>query len=121
MPAMDDRGEESGNMPAQATANNVIASEKRLIDVRQSCLSSSKIAEIKVPACPIPIHQTKFTIANPQATGIMIPQIPTPRRNSQVTATISRLTSRNASPKPTNICRRRLQEWPVNNTRDFRL
>ncbi len=29
-------------MPAQATANNVMASEKRLIDVRQSCLSNSK-------------------------------------------------------------------------------
>src|SRR5215475_16143685 len=44
-----------GNMPAQATANSVIASANRLIDVRQSCFSSSRIAEMSVPACPIPI------------------------------------------------------------------
>ena len=56
-------------MPAQATANSVIASEKRLIDVRQSCLRSSKMAEMSVPAWPIPIHHTKFTMANPQAIG----------------------------------------------------
>ncbi len=65
-------------MPAQATANSVMASEKRLIDVRQSCLSSSRIAEISVPAWPIPIHQTKLTMANPQAMGITMPQMPTP-------------------------------------------
>src|SRR5438874_2896343 len=40
----------SGKIPAQATANNVIASANRLIDVRQVCLSSSRIAEISVPA-----------------------------------------------------------------------
>ena len=65
-------------MPAQATANSVIASENRLIDVRQSCFSSSRMAEISVPAWPIPIHQTKLTIAKPQATGMMMPQMPTP-------------------------------------------
>src|SRR5437870_5869843 len=36
------------------------------------------MAEIKVPAWPIPIHQTKLTMANPQATGIMIPNRQTP-------------------------------------------
>src|SRR5579875_2968435 len=66
----------TGNMPAQATANSVIASEKRLIDVRQSCLSRNKIAEISVPAWPIPIHHTKLTIANPQPTGILTAQMP---------------------------------------------
>jgi len=35
-------------MPAQATANSVIASAKRLIEVRQVCFSSSRIAEISV-------------------------------------------------------------------------
>ncbi len=40
----------SGKMPAHATANNVIASANRLMDVRQLCLSSSRIAEISVPA-----------------------------------------------------------------------
>ena len=33
---------------------------------------------MNVPACPIPIHHTKFTIAKPQATGILMPQMPTP-------------------------------------------
>ena len=50
----------SGKSPAHATANSVIASAKRLIDVRHVCLSSSRIAEMSVPAWPMPIHQTKF-------------------------------------------------------------
>src|SRR6185436_21002546 len=39
-----------GNMPAQATANSVIASANRLIELRQRWLSSKRIAEISVPA-----------------------------------------------------------------------
>ncbi len=65
-------------MPAEATAKSVIASAKRLIDVRHVCRSRRRIAEISVPAWPMPIHQTKFTIAKPQPTGMLIPQIPTP-------------------------------------------
>ena len=53
--------------PAQATANSVIASAKRLIDVRHSCCSSSRIAEISVPAWPMPIHQTKLMIVEAPA------------------------------------------------------
>src|SRR6266498_2634213 len=53
-------------MPAHATANNVIASAKRLIDVRQSCRSNSRNALMNVPAWPMPIHQTKLMMANPQ-------------------------------------------------------
>ena len=53
-------------MPAQATAKIVMASAKRLIEFRQFCRSSSRIAEISVPACPIPIHHTKLMIAKPQ-------------------------------------------------------
>ena len=68
----------SGNMPAQATANSVMASAKRLIELRQVCLSSSRMAEISVPAWPIPIHHTKLMMAKPQATGISMPQMPTP-------------------------------------------
>ena len=68
----------SGNRPAQATANSVIASAKRLIDVRHFCRSSSRMAEISVPAWPMPIHQTKLTMAKPQATGMLMPQMPTP-------------------------------------------
>ena len=73
-------------MPAQATAKSVIASAKRLIDVRQSCLSSSRIAEISVPAWPMPIHQTKLMIAKPQPTGMLTPQMPVPLISSQVIA-----------------------------------
>src|SRR5437870_7166374 len=47
----------SGKIAAQATANSVIASAKRLIDVRQVCFSSSRMAEMSVPAWPMPIHQ----------------------------------------------------------------
>src|SRR5277367_942613 len=79
----------SGNMPAQTTAKMVIASANLLMELRQPCLKSSKIAEISVPAWPIPIHQTKLMMANPQATGCVTAQIPVPFRNSQVTATSS--------------------------------
>ena len=71
----------SGNISAQATAKSVIASAKRLIDVRQSCLSSSRIAEISVPAWPMPIHQTKLMMSNAQPTGMLLPQMPMPFRN----------------------------------------
>ena len=65
-------------MPAQATAKSVIASAKRLIEVRHFCWSSSRIAEISVPAWPMPIHQTKLMMAKPQPTGMLMPQMPTP-------------------------------------------
>ena len=65
-------------MPAQATANSVIASAKRLIEVRHVCLSSSRIAEISVPAWPMPIHQTKLVMSNAQPTGTLLPQMPMP-------------------------------------------
>ena len=68
----------SGYIPAQATANSVIASAKRLIEVRHSWRSSSRIAEISVPAWPIPIHQTKLMMSKPQPTGMLMPQIPIP-------------------------------------------
>src|SRR5580698_9501715 len=42
------------------------------------------MAEISVPAWPIPIHQTKLTIAKPQAVGMRIPQMPTPLIISRV-------------------------------------
>ena len=65
-------------MPAQATANSVIASAKRLIDVRHVCFSSSRIAEISVPAWPMPIHQTKLMMSKAQPTGMLLPQMPMP-------------------------------------------
>ncbi len=35
---------------------------------------------MSVPAWPMPIHQTKQVIAKPQATGMLIPQMPTPQQ-----------------------------------------
>ena len=60
------------------TANSVIASAKRLIDVRHFCWNSSKMAEISVPAWPIPIHQTKLMMSKAQPTGMLFPQAPMP-------------------------------------------
>ena len=68
----------SGNCPAQATAKSVMASAKRLMDVRQLCLKRRRMAEMSVPAWPMPIHQTKLRMANPQPTGMVMPQMPVP-------------------------------------------
>ena len=92
----------TGNMAAQTTANSVIASAKRLMELRHFCLNNKRMAEIKVPACPIPIHQTKLMIAKPQATGMVMPQMPVPFRNSQVTATSNIIAMLPASAKPKN-------------------
>jgi hypothetical protein len=67
-----------GKMPAQITAKIVIASAKRFTAVRHFCLSRQRIAEISVPAWPIPIQNTKFTMAQPQSTWLFRPQTPTP-------------------------------------------
>ena len=64
-----------------ATANSVIASANLLMEVRQVCLKSSRMAEISVPAWPMPIHHTKFTMANPQPTGMLMPQTPVPTKS----------------------------------------
>ena len=50
-------------MPAQATAKSVIASAKRLMHVRHCWRNSSRMAEISVPAWPMPIHQTKLMMS----------------------------------------------------------
>src|SRR4029077_20282445 len=54
--------------------------------------------EISVPAWPIPIHQTKFVMANPHITGLRMPQMPTPWTNN--TAHAHRNTSSSAKPYP---------------------
>src|SRR5262249_16895809 len=82
-----------GKMAAQATAKSVIASAERLIDVRQSCLNSRRIAEISVPAWPMPIHQTKLMIGNAQPTGMFVPQMPMALAKRYVTEIISAISS----------------------------
>jgi hypothetical protein len=61
-----------------ATAKIVMASAKRLMEVRQRCRNSSRNAEMNVPAWPMPTHQTKLVRAKAQDTGSLTPQIPTP-------------------------------------------
>src|SRR5581483_3882265 len=92
----------TGKIAAQATANSVIASAKRLIEVRHVCLSRSRIAEMSVPAWPMPIHQTKFTIAKPQATGTFTPQMPTPFTSRYTSAAKRPLATANAARKPSH-------------------
>src|SRR5207302_6760485 len=59
-------------------------------------MQRNKIAEMSVPAWPIPIHQTKFTMAKPQATGMSMPQMPTPLVNSQPMAMVIKAVKPNA-------------------------
>ena len=55
-----------------------MASADRLIDVRHCCRNSSRIAEISVPAWPMPIQNTKFVMSNAHPTVLFKPQTPTP-------------------------------------------
>jgi hypothetical protein len=58
------------------------------------------MAEIKVPAWPIPIHHTKLTIAKPQPIGMLMPQIPTPFVISHAIDPISTIIRVNATLNP---------------------
>src|ERR1035437_990548 len=89
-------------MPAQTTAKMVMASAKRLIELRQPCLNRSRMAEISVPAWPMPIHQTKLMMAKPHATGCVMAQMPTPLRKSQVRATSNIVASAPPTPNRAN-------------------
>ena len=60
------------------------------------------MAEISVPAWPIPIHQTKLVMANPQPTGIWMPQMPTPLANSSATDHRNSSSSANPTAKHAN-------------------
>ena len=65
-------------MPAHMTAKIVMASAARFTPVRHFCRSKKRIAEISVPACPMPIHQTKLMMSQPHIVGWWLPQTPTP-------------------------------------------
>ena len=43
-----------------------------------ACLNNKRTAEISVPACPIPTHQTKFVISQAHPTVLFNPHTPTP-------------------------------------------
>src|SRR6266487_2834552 len=67
-----------GKIAAHMTAKSVIASAERLIEVRHFWCSKYKIAEMSVPACPIPIQKTKFVMSQAHPTGMLFPHVPTP-------------------------------------------
>jgi hypothetical protein len=75
---------------AQMTAKRVIASAARLIDVRQRWRKRKRMAEISVPACPMPTQNTKFVMSHAQPTGTLSPQMPIPSQKSHETARPSR-------------------------------
>ena len=58
------------------------------------------MAEISVPAWPMPIHQTKFVMSNAQPTGMLLPQIPMPFMNRCPTDTSRRPASVADTPRP---------------------
>ena len=76
-----------GNVMAHMTAKMVIASAERLIEVRHFWRKRKRIAEMSVPAWPIPTQNTKFVMSHAQPTGTLRPQIPIPSQNSHETAT----------------------------------
>ena len=78
---------------AHMTAKIVIASAARLIDVRHFWRNRKRIAEISVPAWPMPTQNTKLVMSQAQPTGTLRPQTPMPSQNSHDTATPSRLRS----------------------------
>ena len=67
-----------GNRPAQITAKIVMASAARFTPVRQFWRVRKRMAEMSVPAWPMPTQNTKFTMGQPQYTGLLLPQTPTP-------------------------------------------
>jgi hypothetical protein len=69
-----------GKISAQMTAKMVIASAKRLIDVRHFCRKRNSTAEMSVPAWPMPTHHTKLVMSQAQPTGLLLPHTPTPRK-----------------------------------------
>ncbi len=68
----------SGNSPAHATAKIVIASADRLIAFRHFWRNSRRMAEMSVPAWPMPIQKTKLVMSNAQPTLLLRPHTPMP-------------------------------------------
>src|SRR5512139_567984 len=91
-----------GKMPAHETAKSVMASANRLMEVRHCWRRSRRIAEISVPAWPIPIHQTKLTMAKPQPTGMLMPHVPTPKTRVQAMPSWRACRRPKATRKPAN-------------------
>ena len=72
------------------------------MEVRHPWRSRSRIAEISVPAWPMPIHQTKLMMSIPQPMGIVTPQTPMPLNSRKAIATSRPWRSAKPMAKPTN-------------------
>src|SRR5690554_2051960 len=59
----------------------VIASAERLTAILHFWRNSKSTAEINVPACPIPTHQTKLVISQAHPIVLFNPQVPIPVPN----------------------------------------
>src|SRR6188768_3911867 len=78
-----------GKISAHITAKIVIASAERLIEVRHFWRNRKRIAEISVPAWPMPTQKTKLVMSKAHPTGLLRPQTPIPSQNSQAIETPS--------------------------------
>ena len=58
------------------------------------------MAEISVPAWPMPIHHTKLMMSKAHATGTLLPQMPMPLSTSHDSDTINPLSSVKPMRKP---------------------
>ncbi len=68
----------SGKIPAHITAKMVMASANRAMALRQRLRNRKRMAEISVPAWPMPTQKTKLMMPKPQNTGLLLPQTPMP-------------------------------------------
>src|SRR3954467_13026863 len=103
-----------GKSPAIDAAKTVVASANRLMEVRHFWFSSSRIAEMKVPACPIPIHHTKFVMGKthhpphgnshtpppPPPAVCFAPPNPHPRGEQETDSNPESAESQQGKPKP---------------------
>ena len=64
----------TGNNPAVITAKMVMASAARLIPVLHCWRKINKIAEINVPACPMPIQKNEVNNESPPKNWIIVTQ-----------------------------------------------
>jgi hypothetical protein len=60
-----------------------MASAKRAMALRQRARRRNKMAEISVPAWPMPTQKTKLMMPKPHATGRLLPQVPMPKYSVQ--------------------------------------
>src|SRR5215471_6741825 len=63
----------TGKMPAHITANRVMASAERFTEVRHFWRKRNRIAEMSVPAWPMPTQNTKFVMSNAQPSVVLRP------------------------------------------------